>query len=92
MSSAVLTRPPSGTHRLVVDTDVASFVFKWHPVFAPRYVNLIRGARLVLSFMTIAEMREGALAAGWGQRKREQLEYYLSEFSVLHSDGPLCAR
>src|ERR1039457_4238860 len=40
MSSAVLTSPPNATARLVVDTDVASFIFKWHPVFAPRYVSI----------------------------------------------------
>ena len=27
--------------RLVVDTDVASFIFKWHPVFAPRYGSIV---------------------------------------------------
>jgi hypothetical protein len=35
MSSAVLTSPPKAAARLVVDTDVASFIFKWRPVFAP---------------------------------------------------------
>src|SRR5471032_1007702 len=69
MSSAILTSPPSTTARLVVDTDVASFVFKWHPEFAPRYVGIIRGPELVVSFMTLAEMRQGALAANWGPRK-----------------------
>src|SRR5204863_2805130 len=63
MSSATLTSPPTVTTRLVVDTDVASFVFKWHPEFAPRYVALIRGFELVVSFMTLAEMRQGALDA-----------------------------
>ena len=91
MSSAVLTHPPNATTRLVVDTDVASFIFKWHPGFAPRYVNIIRGSELVLSFMTLAEMRQGAMDANWGQRKCELLEAYLGDFSVLHSDGHLCS-
>ena len=39
----------------MVDTDVASFVFKWHPVFAPQYVNIVRGFELVVCFMTVAE-------------------------------------
>jgi predicted nucleic acid-binding protein len=75
---------------LVVDTDVASFVFKWHPDFAPQYVRIIRGFGLVLSFMTLAEMRQGALNANWGQRKRDLLEEYLGDFSVLHSGSHLC--
>jgi tRNA(fMet)-specific endonuclease VapC len=77
--------------RLVIDTDVASFVFKWHPEFAPRYVGIIRGSELVISFMTVAEMQQGALGANWGQRKRDLLEAYLSDFSILHSNSILCS-
>ena len=73
MSSAILTSPPIATARLVVDTDVASFVFKWHPEFAPSYVAILRGSELVVSFMTLAEMRQGALDANWGQRKCDVL-------------------
>ena len=91
MSSATLTSPPAATARLVVDTDVASFVFKWHPEFAPQYVDLIHGCELVISFMTLAEMRQGALGANWGQRKCDVLEAYLAGFSVLHSDTVLCS-
>jgi predicted nucleic acid-binding protein len=91
MSSATLTSPPTATARLVVDTDVASFVFKWHPEFAPRYVAIMRGSEWVLSFMTLAEMRQGALEASWGRRKRDVLEGYLADFSVLHSDSLLCS-
>ena len=69
MSSATLTSPPIATARLVVDTDVASFIFKWHPEFAPRYVDIVRGSELIVSFMTVAEMRQGALDANWGPRK-----------------------
>ena len=43
MSSAILTSPPGTSARLVVDTDVASFIFKWHPELAPRYIGMIRG-------------------------------------------------
>ena len=91
MGSATLTSPPTATARLVVDTDVASFVFKWHPEFAPRYVAILRGSELVVSFMTLAEMRQGALDANWGPRKRDVLETYLADFSVLHSDSLLCS-
>jgi tRNA(fMet)-specific endonuclease VapC len=91
MSSAALTSPPAAMARLVVDTDVASFVFKWHPDFAPRYVGIIRGSELVVSFMTVAEMRQGAIYANWGPRKCDLLEAYLADFSVLHSDNLLCS-
>jgi predicted nucleic acid-binding protein len=91
MSSATLTSPPTATARLVVDTDVASFIFKWHPEFAPRYVNIVRGSELIVSFMTVAEMRQGALDANWGPRKCAVLEAYLADFSALHSDSLLCS-
>ncbi len=91
MTSATLTSPPTATARLVVDTDVASFLFKWHPELVPRYVQIVRGPELVVSFMTVAEMRQGALAASWGTRKRDLLEMYLADFSVLHSDSQLCS-
>jgi len=52
---------------------------------------MIRGVELVISFMTLGEMRHGALDARWGQRKCDMLEAYLADFSVLHSDSPLCS-
>jgi predicted nucleic acid-binding protein len=91
MSSAILTAPPIATARLVVDTDVASFIFKWHPDFAPQYVAIVRGSELIAPFMTLAEMRQGALDANWGPRKCAVLEAYLADFSILHSDSLLCA-
>ena len=91
MSSATLTSPPIATVRLVVDTDVASFIFKWHPEFAPRYVDIVRGSELIISFMTLAEMRQGALDSNWGPRRCAVLEAYLADFSVLHSDSLLCS-
>src|SRR5258706_12834582 len=91
MGSAVLTSPPTATARLVVDADVASLFFKWHPDFAPRYVVIVRGAELVVSFVTLAEMRQGALDANCGPRKCDVLEAYLADFSVLHSDSLLCS-
>jgi predicted nucleic acid-binding protein len=36
-------------------------------------------------------MRQGALDAKWGTRKRDLLEMYLDDFSVLHSDSALCS-
>jgi predicted nucleic acid-binding protein len=91
MTSVTLTSLPIATARLVVDTDVASFVFKWHPEFAASYVAIMRGSELVVSFMTLAEMRQGALEANWGRRKCDVLEEYLADFSVLHSDNLLCS-
>ena len=51
----------------------------------------MRGFELVVCFMTVAEMRQGALDANWGERKCGLLGAYLDDFSVLHSDSVLCA-
>lgn len=77
--------------RLVVDTDVVSYIFKWHSS-APRYVELLADNEVVLSFVTPGEMRLGALKAHWGFRKRNLLERYLSRFAVCYPDDQLCTR
>ena len=41
--------------------------------------------------MTLAEMRQGALEANWGQRKTDILETYLSDFEIVDSDDGLCS-
>jgi predicted nucleic acid-binding protein len=71
--------------QLVVDTDVVSYIFKRHPS-APRYVQALRGNDPVISFMTLAEVRFGALQAVWGYRKKDLLERYLADFAVCYPD------
>ena len=76
--------------QLVVDTDVISYIFKWHPL-ASHYVDLLTDKEPVISFTTLAEMRFGALEANWGFPKRNLLEQYLSEFAVCYPDDRLCS-
>lgn len=75
--------------RIVVDTDVASYIFKGH-VSVKGYVNTLRGSKLVLSFISVAEMRMGAITASWGIRRRHNLEQYLEDFEVMYADDALC--
>jgi tRNA(fMet)-specific endonuclease VapC len=75
--------------RIVVDTDVASYIFNWHSA-AKGYVEVLRGSELILSFMSVAEMRLGAMAAGWGVRRRNLLEQFLDGFGIVYTDGILC--
>jgi predicted nucleic acid-binding protein len=62
--------------QIVVDTDVASYIFNWHSS-AQRHVDALRGSELILSFVSIAEMRMGALAARWGVRRRALIEQFM---------------
>jgi hypothetical protein len=64
---------------LVVDTGVASFLFKKDTRAAP-YVPHLSGHMLTISFQTLAELELWALAAGWGARRKEQLDQYLRRF------------
>jgi predicted nucleic acid-binding protein len=69
MTSATLTFPPSVTARLVVDTDVTSFIFKWHPQFAPRYVAILRGYELAVLETFLADFKvlhsDNVLCSTW---------------------------
>jgi len=75
--------------QIVVDTDIASYIFNWHSN-ARGYVDALRGSELILSFMSIAEMRMGAIAAGWGVRRRVLLEQFIAGFGVVYADDALC--
>ena len=67
--------------QIVVDTDVASYIFNWHTL-AQHYVNALRGSELILSFMSLAELRMGAMSAGWGSHRRLLLERFIQGFKV----------
>jgi len=75
--------------RIVADTDVASYIFNWHSS-AQRYVDILQGSELVLSFMSVAELRMGAISAGWGSRRRELLEQFIGRFGATYADDALC--
>ena len=55
--------------QIIVDTDVASYLFNWHSL-AQQYADALRDSELILSVMTIAELRMGGISAGWGSRRR----------------------
>jgi tRNA(fMet)-specific endonuclease VapC len=75
--------------QVVVDTDVASYIFNWHPS-AQRYVDALQESEWILSFMSVAEMRMGAISAGWGIRRRALLEQFIERFGVVYADDNLC--
>jgi tRNA(fMet)-specific endonuclease VapC len=76
--------------QIVVDTDVASYIFNWHSL-AQQYADVLRGSDLILSFMTIAELRMGAISAGWGNRRRLLLEQFIQRFELVYADNDLCS-
>jgi predicted nucleic acid-binding protein len=75
--------------QIVVETDVAFYIFNWHTT-AQQYVNALRGSDLILSFMSVAELRMGAMSAGWGRQRRVLLERFVHAFELFYPDDDLC--
>ena len=73
---------------LLLDTDVFSFLFKDHPL-AEAYRNHTLGYTLALSFMTVAELYQGAYRAGWGTKQIARLESRIAAYVVIPSSNAL---
>jgi tRNA(fMet)-specific endonuclease VapC len=52
----------------------------------------LEGHVLAISFMTVAELFEGAIRARWGKRKRTLLESALRSYLVIPASPELCQR
>jgi predicted nucleic acid-binding protein len=77
--------------RLLVDTDVASFVFKNHPL-AALYERELEGHTLLISFMTIAELERWAIQSNWGEGRRGWLGSYVERFVLIPYNRALCTK
>jgi len=75
--------------RVVVDTDVMSFVFKGHSR-AAAYIPDLVGKEIVVSFMTIAELQRWALKKSWGPKLLAKLDRQLLQVIVYPVDLHLC--
>lgn len=78
-------------NRIVVDTDVVSYIFNGHTqaeFFRPYLAN----KTLAVSFMTVAQLYYGAYHAGWGTNRLTRLEYHLKNYVILPYDYDMCLR
>jgi tRNA(fMet)-specific endonuclease VapC len=73
----------------LIDTDIASFIFKGSN-YADPYLPILNGQELALSFMTVAELFQWAILRQWGDLRLAQLEKYLSNYLIIPVDQPLC--
>jgi tRNA(fMet)-specific endonuclease VapC len=77
---------------VVVDTCVLSALFKGSPL-ATSYRPHVTGRRLVISFMTLAELHRWPLERNWGERRRGYLEEFVARRCVLYPfNRALCLR
>jgi tRNA(fMet)-specific endonuclease VapC len=77
--------------RIVVDTDVVSFLFKNHPI-GLRYDPELAGRVALISFMTVAELERWAIQHHWGEHRLRWLHLYLGRFTVVPSSPDLCRK
>jgi tRNA(fMet)-specific endonuclease VapC len=83
--------PPASLDLIVVDSDVASFVFKRDPVRAPRYRPYLHGHQVVLPFSVVAELLYWSEKNRWGAPRRLRLEAFIQRSVLKYPDYPLCA-
>jgi tRNA(fMet)-specific endonuclease VapC len=70
---------------ILVDTNVFSLVFR-QDTRASLYTSSMRGKRLHVAFMTVAELRQWALIRDWSARRIESLHQALRNYVVLGFD------
>ncbi len=73
---------------LLLDTDVASYLFKNSPRATP-FRALLNGKRLALAFVSVAELFKWTLKRCWGPQKIDQLEATLRRYIVIPYDRDL---
>ena len=76
---------------VVVDTDVFSFLYK-RDTRARLYEPHLNDPPFIVSFMSLAELRRWTLERNWGERRRQELEGYLTRYLIMHSDDLMCDR
>ena len=75
---------------VVVDTGVFGARLMPHgQLLASGYDTLVESRPVIISFITVAELRFGALRAGWGSSRRQRLETHLRSAQVAWPDQGL---
>lgn len=76
---------------VVVDTMAVSALVNEQrdPDRARRYRQLVADRSVLVSFVTVGEMRYGAIKAGWGELSARGLERALSQVVVVQPDDEL---
>ena len=73
---------------VVVDTDVASFLFK-NDSRAQLYLPLMRNRDLLVSFMTEAELEQWILLAKWGDDRVRRFRTFMTGFASVPTSRDL---
>jgi tRNA(fMet)-specific endonuclease VapC len=60
-----------------------------HSLAAP-YRPILKGKNLAISFMTVAELYQGAYRRNWGEKQWRKLERTIGYYAVFHSTTEIC--
>ncbi|MFZ0960304.1 MAG: type II toxin-antitoxin system VapC family toxin [Terriglobia bacterium] len=78
-------------NNLLLDTNIVSYLMR-NDALARLYRPHLANHSLAISFMTLAELYEGAFRGNWGAEKRRYLDEIQNLFVVIPSDRKLCSR
>lgn len=74
---------------VILDTNIVSYLMKGHPL-ARAYRRHLEGKTLAVSFMTVAELYEGAYRRRWDARKMTGLGQELRKYLVIPYSPKAC--
>jgi len=78
-------------HRILVDTDVVSYIFK-KDIRADFFRPYLLHRMVAISFMTVAQLYYGAYKANWGSNRIIQLENHVKNYVILPYDYLVCQK
>jgi tRNA(fMet)-specific endonuclease VapC len=74
---------------VLIDTAVISFLFK-QDTRAELYRPHLDQTLSLISFMTIAELKQWSLLRNWGERRKQALDQHLMQYTLIPFDRDLC--
>jgi hypothetical protein len=75
---------------LLVDINVVSILFNRRHGLRSACLEAVSGHRLVISFMTRAELLLWPVANNWGPGRRDNLEQHMALYLTLYPDDHTC--
>jgi tRNA(fMet)-specific endonuclease VapC len=72
-----------------LDTNIVSYFMRGHSL-TDLYRHFLQNHTLAISFMTVAEIYEGAARANWNDRKISLLQDSLDNYIVIPSSPEIC--
>src|SRR3972149_5848986 len=74
---------------VLLDTNVLSYIMRGHPL-GVAYSGFLTDRLACISFMTVAELYEGAFRADWGTPRLGRLNEGLKGYTVIPFSAGLC--